>query len=681
MNEKKRSKLPAQGWQDQSAARRAVHFSARFPLCVPVATFTGKAGKKGRTHKKHAPANARLPQTGTRQALESTANVSLGKTIRATIPVATGISPVKNPISPVPRLPARLKQATATKRAARACLRRRISTLYLSRLPDCGAEGSACRIGRSMFFRTFAKCGAKHAHARFLHGSPCTATDMKSYKVIIMPTGKTVTSPAGTAVADIVAGFGVEFPCGRSGRCGKCRVEILSGKVATEAWVQQMLRQQGLDPERWCLACHARIKGDVTIRISPRSLAVTGEKEQPAEKEIDYGRENGYGIAVDLGSTTLTTQLVDLHSGEVLATASALNPQSRYGADIISRIAYALRNKEAAARLQHDVRQEIGDMIQRVTAPDRADKVCKVVIVGNSAMHHLFCGLDVTPLSKSPFQSSTNGARTFSSRELGWALPECPVTFLPNLSHFVGSDILAGIEALHLHRSDKWQALIDLGTNGEIAIGSRRGIVCTSTAAGPAFEGINISQGMRASTGAICQVDAETGNIRTIGDVPATGICGSGLIDAIFFLRKHGIIDATGTFTDTRADNCYRVAAEIALTQRDIYEYLLAQAAIATGLELLLHEMDLKISDLEHVYVAGGMGYAIDLSHAAGLGLLDGHTERAGNTALKGARRFLYAQTTEDIRTISRQTRHFALESCPDFQDTYVAHLFLQPES
>ena len=498
---------------------------------------------------------------------------------------------------------------------------------------------------------------------------------MKLCRVHIEPAGVETLVAAGTSLADIVASHGVDFPCGGQGRCGNCCVEILSGRVATDTGSQQLLVRKGLSPAKWALACRAQVVEDLTLRVPEREHPILTDASTFAD-----GEESGCGVAIDLGSTTLVVQLVDLHTGRVLATASALNPQSRHGADIMSRIAFALRDTASAELLQRSVRLELGRLVEKLAATGRLDEVRKVVIVGNSVMHHLFCGFDVAPLSAAPFQSPHNEACTFSSVALGWALPDCPVTFLPNLSHFVGSDILAGIEALRLHRSDEWQALIDLGTNGEIVIGSRQGIVCTSTAAGPAFEGVNISQGMRATTGAISGVDAVTGAVRTVGGAAATGLCGSGLVDAVFYLLRQGRIDLTGTFTEALPGGRFPLTPAVALTQQDIQEYLLAQAAIATGFELLLHEMGLEASDLGRVYVAGGLGEAVDLAHASALGLLRGNLSGAGNTALRGAKRFLYDRLADEAEEIVRLTSHFALESCPEFQDAYIAHLFLGGE-
>ena len=266
----------------------------------------------------------------------------------------------------------------------------------------------------------------------------------------------------------------------------------------------------------WRLACCASAAGRVVVEVEQWSLPVlTDEATVPIEPRA------GRGAVIDLGTTTLVVQVVDLTSGEVLSVETALNPQARYGADVMSRLQYDLHHPGELGRI---IRQTLGRMLG-------SEPLREVLVAGNTAMHHLFCGLNVESLTHAPFASPTLGSYRFSDGELAWP---GPAEFLPCLGGFVGSDLLCGIVATGLDEQTRPHALFDIGTNGEVVVGSAQGIVCASTAAGPAFEGGRIGAGMRAGRGAIDSVHVRDGRLdcHVIGGGTARGICGSGLVDA-----------------------------------------------------------------------------------------------------------------------------------------------------
>ena len=290
------------------------------------------------------------------------------------------------------------------------------------------------------------------------------------------------------SVADRLFALGVEFPCGGESACGGCKIRVLSGHIPITAAMRQALSEAEL-AQGWRLACCAESRESVVVEVEQWSLPVLmDEQSTPLEPRP------GFGAAIDLGTTTLVAQMVDLSTAEVLAVETALNPQARHGADVMSRIQYDLRHP---GELTAMIRQTLGRMLARLAGSRALEEA---LIAGNTVMHHLFCGLSVTPLAAVPFLSPELGERRFSARELGWA---AQVRFLPCLGGFVGSDLLAGIVATRLHEQSVTHALFDIGTNGEIVLGSRHGILCASTAAGPAFEGGRISAGMTARAGAI----------------------------------------------------------------------------------------------------------------------------------------------------------------------------------
>lgn len=492
------------------------------------------------------------------------------------------------------------------------------------------------------------------------------------YKVKLEPIGKVCEVNSNTPLRDLIAEFSIEFPCGGNGLCGNCKVKLLAGDIKISEQHARILQKKQLSSE-WRLACYSYITEDVTLYIHQCEHII-----QTDQTIFSMQPESGYGIAIDLGSTTIVSQLVNLQNGHIEAVSTALNPQSIYGADIISRISYALSSQEHSIQLCQLIRNGIKKLIQEIIEK-KPYEIRKVMISGNSVMYNLFCALDISSLAAYPFQSRENNIQEFTPQELNWPLPfECNIFFLPNISHFVGSDILSGIEAIQMHKKKRFQALIDLGTNGEIAIGNREKILCTSTAAGPAFEGLQISQGMRASTGAIYQIDENRNQIKVIGNSEAIGICGSGLVDAIHLFLKQKKIDYSGTIIGD--SHFLPIHGKIGLTDKDIREFQLAKAAICTGIEILTKELGISINDIEHFYISGGLGNYLDIDKAINVGLLEvKHKEQVrkmNNTALLGTRMFLFENTLHDRTTILSIAQHCSLEVHPSFQDIYCEKLF-----
>ena len=295
-------------------------------------------------------------------------------------------------------------------------------------------------------------------------------------------------------------------------------------------------------------------------------------------------------------------------------------------------------------------------------------------------MHHLFGGITVEPLAHTPFEPSELGLLEFRPGELGWGIsPGAVVWFLPCLGGFVGSDILAGLLATQLCQSEVPVALMDLGTNGELVLGDRNGVLCASTAAGPAFEGAGISMGMRAATGAISAVDVAGGTIRchVMGEVEPRGICGSGLVDAVACGLELGQIQPGGRLRDGAS---WALSGPVTLAQADIRQLQLAKGAIAAGLRILAGQQGLGLEGLAQVHLAGAFGNYISRRSARRIGLLQVPLERvrpAGNTALQGAKLALFAPEGTDLAfgDLRRRVRHVSLHEDAAFQDTYVGEM------
>lgn len=459
---------------------------------------------------------------------------------------------------------------------------------------------------------------------------------------------------------DILFEQGVEFPCGGESACGGCRIRVLEGDIPVTPEMRAALGEREL-AEGWRLGCQARCQGRVRVAVGQWSTEVLWD-----EARVPFEAGAGWGAVIDLGTTTLVVQLVNLATGEVEAVRTALNPQARFGADIMTRIQFDLERPGVLTAL---IRESLGAMLADAAA---GREVEEVLMVGNTVMHHLFCGESVEPLSHVPFRSPALAARTLNAGELGWTVRlKRTVEFVGSIGGFVGSDLLAGLLATGFLESGRGQVLMDLGTNGEIAAGSRHGIRCASTAAGPAFEAGRIGMGMRAATGAIDQVEIRDGALRgrVIGGGVAAGICGSGLVDAAAAALELGLLDTRGRVQTAGKRFC--VGGDVCLTQADIRELQLAKGAVAAGLTLL------ATPHAQKFHLAGAFGNYIRAHSARRIGLLPDWAEpihAAGNTALRGARMLLLAPSRRKalIETLLSIVTHVELHAQPRFEDSFV---------
>lgn len=491
-------------------------------------------------------------------------------------------------------------------------------------------------------------------------------------QIELLPLGQTFAVQRGLPLQDFLFAHGVEFPCGGRGRCKGCKIRLLAGDLPVSPEERAQLTPAEL-ADGWRLACRAQATGNLRLDLAQWEAAILAD-----DSVFEFIPQDGLGIAVDLGTTTLVAQLLDLRSGRVLAVQTALNAQARFGADIMSRIDLAVLGG-GHAQLQQTIRDQVGQLAGGLLAAAQAEaaQLRHVVLAGNTVMHHLFCGLSVEPLSRVPFESPTPGLQVLRAGDLGWPMPTgTPVRFLPCLGSFVGSDLLAGMLATKLHESEALTALVDLGTNGEIVLGNRERILCTSTAAGPAFEGARISVGMRAATGAISEVRIEKGALHchVLGNVQPRGICGSGLVDAVACALDLGWMKPTGRFLNREV---LKLRAPVQLIQTDIRELQLAKGAIAAGLRILLRQWGAAPDALTRVHLAGAFGNYINLDSARRIGLLDVPAEKiqpAGNTALLGAKLALFnlARDGADYGDLLRKVRHVSLNEDAEFHETFV---------
>lgn len=495
-----------------------------------------------------------------------------------------------------------------------------------------------------------------------------------SVRITLLPLGHEITVKRGTPLQDVLFPFGVEFPCGGNAVCESCKVKVISGSLPMTPEQENILSRKEAE-QGWRLACRCRAEGDVTLEIAQWEAQILAD-----ESRFEFKPREGLGVAIDLGTTTVAAQLLDLRSGYVLAVETGLNAQGRHGADVMSRISFAV-TEQGQPELESLIRGQLRTMITSLlgSAGVGGSAIVDVTVVGNTVMHHLFSGLDVAPLSMYPFESPHIDLQRFSARQLGWTeIPEATVSFLPAMGSFVGSDILAGILATNIHKSEALVGLIDLGTNGEIVIGNKNKLLYCSTAAGPAFEGSCISMGMRATTGAIAQVAVDHGLLRcrVLGNVPPRGICGSGLVDGIAaglstrgILEDGRIVDESGSFA---------ISPPVVLTQADVRELQVAKAAIAAGVKILTENLGAALEDLTRIYLAGAFGNYIDRANASRIGLLPVPPERVtptGNSALLGAKLALFDRSLDSLTAIRSISTHVPLNLDAHFQDVFVQEM------
>ena len=487
----------------------------------------------------------------------------------------------------------------------------------------------------------------------------------------IEPLGKELKVNIGTPLKDIIFEYGVEFPCGGKGFCGGCKIKLLSGDVKDPQKHEELNYKLGLD-SNYRLACVSEIIEDITLEIPQLESLILADSSP-----FTFTPLEGFGIAIDVGTTTIVAQLIDLSTGRLIDVQTSRNPQTRYGSDIMSRILHGL-TEEGLNELKNLIRGEAYRLITLLIEGKNVD-LKKIVLVGNSVMHHLFCGADVQPLSMYPFKTTNNESVEYSVKDLGWKLQEnVRIVFVRPIASFIGSDIFAGILASGMDKTSHLTALIDLGTNGEIVVGNSEKMLCASTAAGPAFEGANIHMGMSAMSGAISSVNLTDSQVdyHVIGNQEALGICGSGLIDAVAVFLENGSLDAGGALINE--DEKLGIGSRVYLTQKDVREFQLAKGALAAGVQILVNKLDKSLDDITRVFIAGGFGNFINLSNVIQLGMLEideYKIHKLGNSALIGAKMLLFTDDYLFETTLSK-IEHISLDSDKNFQDIFVDKMF-----
>ncbi len=444
-------------------------------------------------------------------------------------------------------------------------------------------------------------------------------------------------------------GFFVLHPCGGKGNCGKCRV-LVDGREE--------------------LSCEYRIEGDIVVEL-PKKEEIASE--QCAAQSV-YGTVTAEEqcLVLDIGTTTLALALVFAAGGKVQRVITGTNPQRQFGADVISRIEYCNRN--SVGELQAVLLNEI----KRMTGELGVIKVPCMYVTGNVTMLHIFLGECCETLGVAPYKPVFLERRELTGESLGICAVEKIIT-LPSIAAFTGADAVAGMNYIGLPGAGKYNLLIDLGTNAEVVLYSEKEAVCTSAAAGPCFEGANISCGMSATDGAVFSFSFDKDGkpeVGTIGESEPRGICGTGLIDVIAALLKAGIIDETGYMESGQ----YRLTEKVFISQEDIRQFQLAKSAVYAAVRSIMGQQGISYDDIAGLYISGGFSAKLNIESAIAVGLLPAELKEKcvaiGNSALLGAIR--YACGADDLSAYIDNARYADLSVSTEFADLFIQNMMFE---
>lgn len=527
---------------------------------------------------------------------------------------------------------------------------------------------------------------------RFAAGHDCGKCEKKDcgmamVKILVEDQGKKYDCPAGSTLIKTLREHGVRLdaPCGGSGRCGKCRVRVVSGELPVTAEDRACLSVRELETGVR-LACVARPMTDLRIRVLAKPgkrIAAVAETETP----VNVPPAGNCGIAVDIGTTTLAACLYG-SDGKVYETVTAVNSGRDFGADVLSRMEASNNGKRARLQelLQEDVRGLLEELLRG--AGVQAEHIQKIVIAANMTMVHLLMGYSCETLGRAPFvPANKRMIRADAMRILGESELQCPVTILPAVSAFVGGDIVSGMLAMGMDQGSDTVLLLDVGTNGEMALRHNGHIFVTSAAAGPAFEGGGISCGCASIPGAICSVKLtnEVLTMRTIDGASPVGICGSGVLELVSELLQKELLDETGLFAAQYRESGFllgkTVSGEpIVFTQGDVRALQLAKGAIRAGIEALLAAAGVSAGEVAQIYLAGGFGVRMDEYAAIRIGLLPeafgGRIRPVGNSSLLGAVfAGSHAQLEPACEALLAQCIQVTLADQPEFEKNYVKYM------
>ncbi|MFN8650327.1 MAG: ASKHA domain-containing protein [Gemmatimonadales bacterium] len=528
------------------------------------------------------------------------------------------------------------------------------------------------------------------------------------HTVEFQPLGRRAVVRAGETLLDAAreAGIALTATCGGAGSCASCRVRLLSGVLSPVTDIESLVFEEAELAAGDRLACQAVPQGHARLHCPPDSLR-TAQRLQlealgGAVPDGVVGEDGGLGLAVDLGTTKIAMYLVELASGTTLASRAAPNPQVAWGEDVISRVAHASQEQAGGEQLTQAARVALADLAREAVkhADAALEDVRRMVVVGNTAMHHLLLGLPVTQLGLAPYRPAHTEHLTLTGDPLATGLdPEAEVVLPPVVAGFVGSDHVAVLLAAGFASASDTVLAVDIGTNTELSLLHRGQLLTCSTPSGPAFEGAHLSTGMRAAPGAVeaVRIAGDLLHWRSVDDAPPIGICGSGIVDLMAELLRARLLTAKGALVGphpslrqgANGPELVVVPAretglgrDLTVQRRDLHEIALAKAAIRSAVESLLARADVDAMQVDRVVVAGAFGSYLDLESAVRIGMFPALPRdrflQVGNAAGLGARQVLVSREREAAGvTLARRAVHVELSAEPGFRERYLDALWL----
>ena len=521
--------------------------------------------------------------------------------------------------------------------------------------------------------------------------------------VTIKQTGRRICCAEGANLLKVLldAGVFVDNPCNGTGICGKCRVRILGGSFSPMSETEKKLLKPEEVQTGIRLSCMTEVHGEAEAELlqKERSHKVLTHGFMP-----DFQRDtfaSGYGLAVDIGTTTVVTALVDLAAGEEVANASMINAQKHFGLDVLTRITYEYNHPDSGiGELQKAIVDSLNAMIDEVCqkAAVEKEKIKEIDVAANCTMMHMLLGVDARSIGRAPYKPEFVNARRLMAREIGLELPEDATLYcLPQVSAYIGADIVAGTYVCQLQKEKGNVLFIDIGTNGEIVLAGNGRLLCCSCAAGPALEGMNISSGMRAAEGAVEEVRITEEGIllKTIGGQEAAGLCGSGILSVVKELLKTGIVKKTGVFIKkekldeddyrsemirmdgTKREFVLQKQPELLVTQGDVRQVQLAKGAILSGFKALLAKARINMEDLDKVMIAGQFGAHLPADSLTGAGILPEAVRDllvyVGNSSKTGAcMTLLSEQVKHEMEELAERMEYMELAETDNYERIFA---------
>ena len=527
-------------------------------------------------------------------------------------------------------------------------------------------------------------------------------------RIWIRQTGKSISCQEGANLLDALleGGAFVDNPCSGKGICGKCKVRICQGELPAMSETERAL----LKPEEIVagirLSCMIDVNGTMEVELlkKERKHEVLTKGYIPAFEKDHF--DEGYGIVIDIGTTTVVTALVELSTGQELASASMINAQKHYGLDVLTRITYEYEHPETGVKdLQEAIVQSVNGMIGEVCeeAGISREEIREIDVAANCTMTHMLLGVDARSIGRSPYRPEFTKAQELPASRIGIEAGKDTVLYcLPQVSAYIGADIVAGTYVCELQKEKGHVLFIDIGTNGEIVLTSNGRILCCSCAAGPALEGMNISAGMRAAQGAIedVKITEEGVKIQVIGDreddkQEPSGICGSGILAVVKELLRTGLVKKTGAFikkdklspedyrfpllqlNGTKREFILHEKPQILVTQGDVRQVQLAKGAILSGFTALLREAQIDMEDLDKVMIAGQFGAHLPADSLIGTGILpDAVKDKlvyVGNSSKTGAYMALMSKKAkQEMEKLAEEMEYMELAETENYERIFT---------